>query len=69
MEGNVCKCNHHKFVPLLIVLIGLSFLLQALQILTSDLVAILWPILLILAGLAKLSGRKCECCMHHEGHA
>jgi uncharacterized membrane protein len=46
----------------MIVLIGLSFLLQALGILTVGFVAVAWPILLIIAGLSKLAGRKCECC-------
>ena len=62
MEGNVCACHHHKFVPLFIVLIGLSFLLQALQVLTAEFVALLWPVFLILAGLAKMAGRTCSCC-------
>lgn len=46
----------------MIVLIGLAFLLQAFQILDPMTVAVAWPILLIVAGLAKLSGRKCACC-------
>lgn len=66
-QSGVCKCHHHKIVPLVIVLIGLAFLLQALGILDMMTVAIAWPVLLIVAGLAKLSGRKCGCCKHMGG--
>ena len=62
MEGNVCSCSHHKVVPFMIVLIGLAFLLQALGIIGSMLVAFLWPVFLIIAGLAKLGSRGCRCC-------
>ncbi len=61
-SSGVCKCHHHKIVPLMIVLIGLAFLLQALGIMEPMTVALAWPVLLIVAGLAKLSGRKCACC-------
>lgn len=46
----------------MVVLIGLSFLLQAFEILSMAFVAMAWPVLLIIAGLAKLSGRSCSCC-------
>lgn len=46
----------------MIVLIGLAFLLQALGILGSATVAFLWPVFLIIAGLAKLGSRNCACC-------
>lgn len=46
----------------MIVLIGLAFLLSALGILGSMTVAFLWPVFLIIAGLAKLGGRNCACC-------
>ncbi len=61
-HSGVCSCHHHKIVPLMIVLIGLAFLLRALDIVDGDVIAIVWPILLIIAGLGKLSGRKCACC-------
>jgi energy-coupling factor transporter transmembrane protein EcfT len=65
MDGKMngkCNCMHHKVVPLVIVLIGLAFLLQAFNVLTPMFVAIAWPVLVIIAGLTKLGGRSCKCC-------
>lgn len=59
MEG-MCKCSHHKAVPMCIILIGLSFLLARLNILTEAAVAMIWPILLIIIGFTKI--KKCKCC-------
>ncbi|MFA4954937.1 MAG: DUF5668 domain-containing protein [Patescibacteria group bacterium] len=49
-------------VPLFILLIGVTFLLQALDILSAGWAAIIWPSLLILIGLQKLFSRMCKCC-------
>ena len=57
-----CPCNHHKIVPLMIILIGATFLLNAFQVLPVGIVAFVWPVLLMVAGVAKLSGRSCSCC-------
>ena len=62
MENNMCKCPHHKIVPILIILIGLTFLLGVLNILTSSFVDLAWPVLLILIGMQKLMAGKCKCC-------
>jgi hypothetical protein len=59
MESN-CKCGHHKTVPICIILIGLAFLLGRLNILTSEAVAMIWPVLIIVIGVTKLM--KCKCC-------
>lgn len=58
----MCKCPHHKMVPLCIALIGLVFLLQALGMIGVAFAEIAWPILLILIGLQKMSGGMCKCC-------
>jgi len=47
---------------LFIVLIGLTFLLGALNVLTARVVEITWPILLILLGLKKMFRGMCKCC-------
>ena len=61
MEGEkTCKCVHHKVMPWCIILIGLSFLLLQLNVLTAYAVGIIWPILLIIIGVKKLM--KCGCC-------
>ena len=61
-QGASCKCPHHKMMPLMIVLIGLTFLLGAFNILSPMVVAVIWPILLILIGLQKMFKGMCKCC-------
>jgi len=58
----VCKCPHHKVVPVCIALIGLAFLLMQWNILTATFVGLAWPILLIVIGLTKTFSNKCKCC-------
>ena len=60
--GGGCKCGHNKVVPFAITLIGLAFLLGALNILTASAVSVVWPVLLIIAGGTKMCGGKCKCC-------
>jgi len=62
MKAGVCKCPHHKVLPLLVVLLGLAFFLEALGVLTSGFVGLVWPILVVLAGLMKLTAGNCKCC-------
>ncbi|MES2203338.1 MAG: DUF5668 domain-containing protein [Patescibacteria group bacterium] len=66
-EGGVCRCHHHKIIPLLIALFGLTFLLGNLDVLSAQTVNIIWPSLIILAGLSKIAGRMCGCCSHRMG--
>jgi len=61
----VCSCMHHKIMPILIVLFGLSFLLTALGVYSMDVNAVIWPIIVILGGLVKLKGGMCGCYMKH----
>lgn len=62
-EGkNICKCPHHKMIPALIVLFGVLFLLEALGVIAMSLVSVVWPVLVILAGLQKMMAGKCRCC-------
>lgn len=62
MQGKMCNCPHHKIVPGLITLIGLAFLLQYFGVLSASTVDVIWPILLILIGLKKMSSGVCKCC-------
>lgn len=61
---NTCKCFHHKVMPVLVVLFGLTFLLGTLGVLTSDFVNITWPVIVIAAGLMKWMEKSgmCKCC-------
>lgn len=61
-QGKVCRCPHHKMVPLFITLLGLVFLLGNVGVLSGGFVGIAWPILLLLIGLQKLSRGMCKCC-------
>jgi len=62
MQGGVCKCPHHKMVPLGIVVIAALFFLQAINVLSMSFVGIAWPIVLGIIGFMKLSESKCKCC-------
>ena len=53
---NVCKCHHHNVTPVLVILFGLTFLLGNWGTLSSDTVGIVWPVLVIVAGLIIFSG-------------
>ena len=61
---NMCPCPHHKVMPVLIILFGLTFLLGALGILTSGFVGIAWPVIVIAGGLMKWMNKSgmCKCC-------
>lgn len=58
----MCKCPHHKIIPILITLIGVLFLLSSLNIVGEKVAMIGWPILVILIGLNKMMSGKCKCC-------
>ncbi len=60
--GGMCGCPHHKVVPLLITVIGLSFLLQALNVIPASTAGIIWPVCLTLIGVMKLTSGMCSCC-------
>lgn len=62
MHGGMCKCPHHKVGPLLIALIGLTFLLKTLNVIDAATTDLIWPILLILIGVMKMCGGSCKCC-------
>ncbi len=64
-QGGMCTCPHHKVIPGLIVLFGLTFLLGALGVLSAYAVSIIWPILVMLGGLQKMFGGKCGCSKAH----
>jgi len=61
-KKNTCSCVHHKMIPVLIILFGVSFLLLQLNFLTEEFVNLAWPIIVIAGGAVKLSEAKCRCC-------
>jgi len=60
--GRGCGCMHHKVMPLLVVVFGLVFLLGALDLMNMATVNMIWPVIVILAGLKKLAVGMCKCC-------
>ena len=57
-----CKCPHHKVVPLLVTLIGLSLLGKAMGWVGASTADVAWPLFLTLIGLMKLGeGKMCKC--------
>jgi len=62
-QGMSCKCPHHRMVPILAFLLGLLFLLGALGYVAAHTVSIVWPILVMVGGLTKMSKGMCKCCL------
>lgn len=58
----MCGCPHHKMVPLIIFVVGLLFFLNAVDVVTTNALNILWPIAVMIGGLTKMMGHKCKCC-------
>ena len=56
-ENKPKTCSHHKVMPWALVLIGIAALLADFNILTWSAFNIIWPILLIIVGIAKM----CKC--------
>ena len=59
--NNQCGCRHHRMVPMLLVLLGLTFLLGNLGVVSAEFVDVAWPVLVIVVGLQKMMGLKCKC--------
>lgn len=61
---NVCGCKCHKgkgLKGILVILIGLTFLLADVGVLSPMAAGVVWPILLILIGI-KMMAHMCKCC-------
>ena len=59
-DGKMCKCPHHRALPWAGFFIGVLFFFQALGVLSSGFVALVWPLLLIAGTGSKLG--MCRCC-------
>ena len=57
-----CCCPCHYMIGLLVVAFGLTFLLRTLEVITYHTAGIIWPIIVILAGLKTIFGSMCKCC-------
>jgi hypothetical protein len=61
-NDGACNCPHHKMGPLLIILLGLLWLLSALNVISINIVSIILPIIVIAIGLMVLFKGECRCC-------
>ena len=63
-DKKVCKCHHHKAMPILVIVFGLVFLLGNMHVLTWEAVSWIWPVLVIIAGAKKIvmGMGMCKCC-------
>jgi len=60
---NVCRCPHHKLIPMVIFIIGLLFFLNAVNlVITTSVLNMLWPVALMIGGLTKMMSSRCKCC-------
>ncbi|KKQ59506.1 MAG: hypothetical protein US81_C0039G0008 [Parcubacteria group bacterium GW2011_GWE2_38_18] len=60
--GQACSCPHHKMVPIFVILFGLTFLLEAFEVISTEAVSIVWPIIVIVVGVQQLVSNYCKCC-------
>lgn len=57
MRTNSSEGFRH-LIPILIILLSLTFLMESMNMLSHPVVAVVWPILLGLIGLVKLEAAK-----------
>lgn len=61
-----CSCQHHAVMHttfgLLVLVFGVSGLLKAMGTVSAETFGWIWPILIIIASLGKLSTGMCKCC-------
>ncbi len=57
-----CGCVHHKIVPALLVVFGSLFLLNNYGALADSTLMVMWPLVVIIAGVSKMFSGACSCC-------
>ncbi len=62
MGGGRCKCPHHHMKAIWMILFGLLFLLGAFEVVSSRVVEVGWPLIVVLAGITRLTKGMCKCC-------
>ena len=61
-ESNQKPCGHHKVMPWALILVGVAALLADFNVFSWSVFNIIWPILAILIGFAKMCkcGKTCQ---------
>jgi hypothetical protein len=54
------------FFPILIIVVGIIWLLNNLNIISTSVWSIIMPVAVILAGISMVSGKKCSWCDWHK---
>ena len=62
MDGQKCKCPHHKMLPIFVIVFGLTYLLRNLGILTVPVADVILPVIIILIGAQWMMKGACKCC-------
>ncbi|MEK7641320.1 MAG: hypothetical protein AAB389_05010 [Patescibacteria group bacterium] len=60
--GGCCKCPHHSMKAIWMIALGALFLLGAFDVVGSRVVEVGWPIIVLAAGLSRLTKGMCKCC-------
>ena len=65
-DGKNCSCAHHTTMHtmfgLFVLIFGVSGLLKAMGNISAETFGWIWPSLVTIAGLGKLSTGLCKCC-------
>jgi K+ transporter len=61
-NGAKCSCFYHDAIPVLMIIFALLFFLQAMGLIGEYFVSLAWPVLVAVAGVMKILGRRCNCC-------
>jgi len=61
-DKKTCPCPCHRMTGIFITLFGLNFLLKTLGVYGENISNIVWPAILILAGLKHTAKGMCPCC-------
>lgn len=59
---SICRCPHHKAKPFLTILAGIAIVLGSLGKFSWEMTLLFVGILLILAGIFKMTQGMCKCC-------
>ena len=66
-DKKVCPCPHHAMLPIFVVAFGLTFLLRGLGVLEPSTASVIWPVIVMVAGVTKFGSRFCTCCWCGRG--
>lgn len=66
LDKKRCNCAHHLIIPVFVALIGITFLLNNINLLGNREAGIIWPSLLTLIGIWSIISPRCKCYNDHS---